>query len=126
MKNFYKENRVFSILMIIAIICLLLIVGFFLIYFFKGQSSNKYGSRLDGIDKVKISDKKISEYEVKVKEEKGIESVEVVIQGKIVYVTLHLDNESAVNDGVNASLKTINNFTYKYLSFYYFNFIIYK
>ena len=33
MKQFYKENRVFSILMIVVAVCLLLIIGITLKYF---------------------------------------------------------------------------------------------
>ena len=46
MKQFYKENRVFSILMIVVAVCLLLIIGITLKYFIFGSSYSPYGDRL--------------------------------------------------------------------------------
>ena len=125
MKNFYKENRVFSILMLVAIVCLLTIAIFF-IYFFSGQGANKYGNRLEGINAVKITKDKIKTYETSIKEENGVEKVTVNLEGKIFYVVIYLKVDASVNDGVNASLKTLKNFNEKELSFYDFNFIVQK
>lgn len=126
MKKFYKENRVFSILMLVALTSLIIIAVFFLLYFFKGQSSNKYGNRLDGINAVKITSKTLTEYKNKLTAEPGVEGAEANIQGKIVYVIIDISKESGANTGVNAALKTINNFSEKELEYYDFNFIINK
>lgn len=126
MKNFYRENRVFSILMIISIMCILVICGFLLIYFFNGQGSNKYGDRLTGINENELSKTEISDYKDKLMLEKGIDKAEVNLHGKIIYVTIFLEKDSSVSDGVNASLKTLDSFSEEKQSFYDFNFIIEK
>ena len=58
-KEFYKRNRVYSILMLVSLVCIVsILVG--VIVFFVGQTTkDKYGNRLDGIKSVEInSDKK--------------------------------------------------------------------
>ena len=126
MKKFYRENRVFSILMIVSIICIALILGFMFIYFFNGQGNNKYGSRLEAIKNIKISDAKIKEYETSIAKENGIENSDISIKGKIVYIILYLKKDFASSDGVNASLKAISLFDEEVQTNFDFNFTIEK
>ncbi len=126
MKNFYKENRVFSILMIVSITCLIIIATLLILYFFKGQGTNKYGNRLEGMKEVKLDTKKLNKYENKLKEEKGIEEATITLQGRIVYVTFNISKESNVTEGVNASLKALDYFSEKEKEYYDFNFLIDK
>lgn len=126
MKNFYKENRVFSILMFIALFCLTIIVLFMVIYFFKGQGTNKYGDRLDGIKIVKISDSKLKEIETKLLSEKNISKTKIDIEGKIVYIVFYLKAEGISAEGINASLKALDYYSEEEKKYYDFQFIIEK
>ena len=49
LKRFYRNNRIYCILMGISFLCILMVVISLMIYFFSQTSSNKYGNRLDGI-----------------------------------------------------------------------------
>ena len=62
-KRFYKEHRVFTILMSIVIVCLILIITVLVQIFYFGNGNDKYGERLEGIDNVKISESKEDDYE---------------------------------------------------------------
>ncbi len=126
MKNFYKENRVFSILMIVAIICVVFILFFLVVYFFKGQGTNKYGNRLEGINEVKIADKKLDENAKTITKEKNIDKVSINLEGKLIYTVIYLKPEGVSSDGVNASLKSLDLYTEEEKAFYDYQFIVQK
>ena len=91
-RSFYKRNRVYSILMIISIICIVSILVGVLVYFFGQTNKDKYGNRLDGIDIVKISDNKISELESKISENELVKETDINIKGKLIYVNITLNS----------------------------------
>ena len=86
MKQFYKENRVFSILMIVVAVCLLLIIGITLKYFIFGSSSSPYGDRLKDEKKYKISD------DLKTEVKSTLESDESIKKAKGLQYKINLDN----------------------------------
>lgn len=100
LKSFYKNNRVYSILMIISIICIVAILVGVLLYFLGQTSKDKYGNRLDGIESVQINNDRITEIEKKITENELVKSTEMDIRGKLIYVTIilssgtHTDSES--------------------------------
>ena len=55
--------------------------------FIIGNDKGKYGNRLDGIDKVKITDEKKNEIIKMIKEKAGIKDAKIDIQGKIINVS---------------------------------------
>lgn len=92
LKSFYKNNRVYSILMIISIICIVAILVGVLLYFLGQTSKDKYGNRLDGIESVQINNDRITEIEKKITENELVKSTEMDIRGKLIYVTIILNN----------------------------------
>lgn len=92
LKSFYKNNRVYSILMIISIICIVAILIGVLLYFIGQTNKDKYGNRLDGIEKVLISSDKINGLENKIKESELVKEVTIDISGKLMYITISLNN----------------------------------
>lgn len=101
LKSFYKNNRVYSILMIVSVICIVSILVGVLVYFLGQTSKDKYGNRLDGIESVEITKDKITEIEKKVTESELVKSCDVTIKGKLVYVTITL------NSGTHADSEAI-------------------
>ena len=65
-KEFYRRNRVYSILMLVSLVCIVSILVGVIVYFVGQTTKDKYGNRLDGIDNVKITDTKKSEVENKI------------------------------------------------------------
>lgn len=99
-KEFYKRNRVYSILMIVSLVCIVSILVGVIVYFIGQTTKDKYGNRLDGIESVKISDNKKSEVINKIKENELVDNVDIDIKGKLIYVNItlktgkHTDSEA--------------------------------
>ena len=63
-KEFIKNNKGLSVLIVLGII-LLIIITIILVEFLKERGNSEYGTRLDGINKVKISESpKIEELKI--------------------------------------------------------------
>ena len=60
-KKFYKNNRIYCILMGVSIFCLALIAVLGIVYFVNQTKNDKYGDRLNGIESVQITDDHINE-----------------------------------------------------------------
>ena len=101
LKSFYKNNRVYSILMIISIICIVAILVGVVLYFLGQTSKDKYGNRLEGIEKVEIKESKLNDIEKKITENELVKSTDAVIRGKLVYITITL------NTGTHADTESI-------------------
>ena len=101
LKSFYKRNRVYSILMIISTICIIAILVGVVVYFLGQTSKDVYGNRLDGIEKVKISDSKQKEIEDSIKANEKVKDVEVDIRGKLIYIIITL------NEGTHADAESV-------------------
>ena len=99
-KEFYKRNRVYSILMIISLVCIVSILVGVIVYFIGQTSKDKYGNRLDGIENVQIKKDKISEIENKITENELVSSTNIDIRGKLIYIDIvlktgkHTDSEA--------------------------------
>ena len=100
LKSFYRRNRVYSILMIISVLCVVAILIGVILYFVDQTNKDKYGNRLDGIESVIIKDDKITEIENKISENELVKSVGIDIRGKLIYIDIvlntgkHADSES--------------------------------
>jgi len=106
LKSFYKNNRVYSILMVISIICILAIIIGVICYFLGQTSKNVYGNRLEGIEKVKLTDKNKKSIEDGIKSNDIVESVEVDLRGKLIYITF------TIKEGTHKDVETISQTSY--------------
>ena len=99
-KEFYKRNRVYSILMIVSLVCIVSILVGVIVYFIGQTTKDKYGNRLDGIESVQINDTKKNEVANKIKENELVDNVDIDIKGKLIYVNItlktgkHTDSEA--------------------------------
>lgn len=101
LKDFYKRNRVYSILMLISLTCVVAIIIGVLVYFLGQTSKDKYGDRLVGIKNVKMTEKKVSDIEEKISENELVNSVDIDIKGKLIYIIITL------NTGTHADAEAI-------------------
>ena len=92
LKDFYRRNRVYSILMIVSIICIISILVGVILYFLGQTSKDKYGNRLDGIEKIKISEKKQDELENKISENELVNKTTIDVRGKLIYIDFVLES----------------------------------
>lgn len=124
MKNFYRQNRVFVILMGIVFVCLVIIVSLLLVYFYNGNSKDKYGNRLNDIRSVKISDSKKSDILAEIKKDSIIKEADINIFGKVVYFDLLFVEGTSLDIAKSKSLTFLDNFSTDELALYEFQFLI--
>lgn len=122
-KNFIKNNKGLSIIIGLGLILFIFILVIF-IQLLVGGSTNKYGNRLDGIEKVEI--KREDENNVKKKiEDSGLaEEADIRIQGKIVYTTIVLKGDTTVDKAKELASSTIEEYSEEQRGFYDFSFFL--
>lgn len=89
LKKFYKNNRIYCILMFISIVCIMVMGVAIIVYFYNQMTTDSYGSRLENISKYDLGTSLI-DLENFYKEQEGVENVTVRLQGKIIYVDVHV------------------------------------
>jgi len=123
LKRFYRNNRIYCILMGISFLCILLVITSLVIYFLTQTSSNKYGNRLDGIKNYDTTEniKAVKEYITK---SEDYEDVEIRVQGKIIYIDITVKPETSIEGMQNIAVGTLENFSQENLSYYDIQFAI--
>ena len=91
--NFIKKNKVTILVIAIFAVCIFMIMGL-INAFFPEEGTAIYGNRLDGIDKVEISDTTLKDLEDKFKDD-AVKSVSARVAGRIIEI------EMVVNDDVD-------------------------
>jgi len=124
MKNFYRQNRVFVILMSIVLICLIIIAALLLVYFYNGKSKNKYGDRLNAIKNVEITASEKANALTEVKKDSTIKEATINVFGKVVYFDLVFVSGTDLDIAKSKSLTILDNFSEEELSLYEFQFLI--
>lgn len=124
LKKYYQNNRVFIILMTIVLICLI-VMGISLInYFYGGKNSTVYGNRLDGIEKVEISESRQSEIKAKLTSEEMISDASMMITGKIIYFRIEFTEAATLVEAQSKAISTLDNFSEEEKNFYDFHFTL--
>lgn len=123
LKSFYKNNRVYSILMIISIICIVAILVGVVLYFLGQTSKDKYGNRLEGIEKVEIKESKLNDIEKKITENELVKSTDAIIRGKLVYITITL-NTGTHADAESIAQSSLDLFSEEEKAFYDIQYIV--
>ncbi len=126
MKKFYKENRVFVILMGIALVCVAIIIAIMTSYVIKSMTNNKLGSMLDGIEDVKITEEMISDMEASILEKDKVKDVVINAPDVVVYFNIDFENDATLDYIKSVAQECVNFFDKDYLNFYGINFSIEK
>ncbi len=79
---------------------------------------------MDGIDKVKISEKTYDGVKKEVEETNLTEEVETRLQGRIVYTTITLKSDTTVDKAKEIASNTLDNYTNSELEYYDFSFFL--
>ena len=123
-KKFYREHRVFTILMAIAIVCAIIIGTVLFQCFYVGNDTSKYGDRLEGIESFEIDDDERQEIESKIVEKELVKSATVNITGKIIYIYINFETTVDLVQGESIAQETIDFFDEDIQSFYDFQFTL--
>lgn len=124
MKQFYKENRVFSILMIVVAVCLLLIIGITLKYFIFGSSSSPYGDRLKDEKKYKISDDLKTEVKSTLESDESIKNASVRVSVRTIYISMEFNTGVSLEEAKGKAVTALEKFSEDELGYYDVEFIL--
>jgi len=105
-KGFYKNNRVYVILMIVSIVCLVSIFVGVIVYFAKQSSQNPYGDRLTRIENKEIKEDRLTELENVIKENELVKSAKVTVKGARINFLITL-NKGVPTDAENIAVKLL-------------------
>lgn len=122
-KKMWAENRVLFALFMIVLICVFVILGVMINYFF-GVSKSSYGERLQGIEEVEINDEFKNKFILFVKEDNVVNDATIKTRGKIIYITLSFKEGVSLEDAKNKASASLTTVEQKYLDFYDFNYTL--
>ena len=124
MKKMLKENRTLLILMCIAIACIVISSVLLLKYFYFGNGASKYGDRLDGIEKVEISNEKKDEIVQNIKQNELVDDASVIVTGKIIYEKIVFNAKASLLEAQAVAIKSLESFSDEEKMFYDFEFTL--
>ena len=124
MKDILKFIKKHSHIIVGVIIVIFVIILGVMIknFFFPDDSKVYYGSRLDGIEKVKLTDKKKDE--LKEKFNNISKSITVRLQGRIIYIDVKLNDDVAVSTAKESADRTIEKLSEEERAYYDIQFIM--
>lgn len=115
-KNAWNNNRI-VFLFTVVLITFVVVFSSMLISMYAG-SGDKYGSRLAGIEDVKLDKNIGKDIEEKLKENEIVDDVETDLKGKTYNILIYLVDNSDVNTIVEDAENIIDIFTKDELNFY--------
>lgn len=124
LKRIYTEHRVFAILMALVIVCFVLIGTVLMQCFYVGGNKDKYGDRLEGINKVKLTSSFIKDTESKLIAEEIVKKAEIIVTGKIVYISMKFDAPTTLVEAQSMAQKSLEYFKDEEKNFYDFMFTL--
>ena len=110
----HKKGVIICSIVLLVFVCLFLFLRIFMVDYKKDE----YGNRLQGIDKVKISETVISKLETEMKVLDEVEKVSYRLQGRLIYINLTMKEGVAVDTAKEISNKTLDYFSEKEKAYY--------
>lgn len=109
-RKFYKNNRIYCILMIVSVLCIVALGTALIVYFVNQATSDPYGKRLDNLNTEGIEEviKTCDEY---LDNEKIVNEADVHRQGAIIYIYVDVDPEASIEDMQNLATSSLEKFT---------------
>ena len=122
--KFISKYKIYIVLAILFLFCLFLFITFYK-YMNPSDLNTVYGSRLDGIENVIISDDKKDEIIKFIKDNEDVSSASIDIQGKIINISIKIGNKENTIDIMKEKCSLIvNKFSKGEIEFYDFQFFI--
>ncbi len=122
LKDLLLRHKLLSLICILAFtVVMIMLYVFFSIFV---SSSDVYGRRLSGIDKVKISKSELNEIGEKIEKNGEVEKAKVRIQGKIIYFDVSFKKDVSKDKAKEIAKKTLDEFSKDEKEFYDFEYIL--
>ena len=116
-KKMYNKHKFLFVSCLIAFVLFIIILLFFITLLMEG-SSNKYGSRLEGIEDVKISNDMLDTITDEIISKEEINDCKIRIQGKIINVIITFNSDVNVSKAKEVAVSTLSSFSSEQLEFY--------
>lgn len=123
LKKIWQENNVLFVLLFILIACLIAI-SVVVITYFVGDSSSKYGDRLEGIEDYPFDEDMQKDIIAQIKENEIVEDVTMRVSGKIIYITITFVPATTLVEGQSIAMASLEYFSEETLSFYDLEYMI--
>ncbi len=124
MKKYLKENKTLAVLLIIAVVCIVISISLLFKYFYFGNGGSKYGTRLEGIENVTISDESKNNTIKNLETTEKVEKASMTINGKRIDIKIVFKSDATLTEAQNIALLSLDNFTEEEKAFYDFEFTI--
>ena len=124
MKKYLKENKTLAILLVIAVICVVVSVVLLFKYFYFGNGGSKYGTRLEGIENVTITEENKNRIVSNLESVDKVEKVTMTITGKRIDIKMVFKADATLTEAENVALLSLDNFSAEEKAFYDFEFTI--
>lgn len=119
-----QNNTVIWVLLGILLVCFGLLGFGFYKYFYAGSGNNKYGDRLDGIDKYPLSTTLEQDIKDVFKDSDAVNKVSIDKQGKIVYIIIDYKKPLLKKEAQDLAIKSLEPIGEDNLTFYDIQFIL--
>ena len=117
MKNFIKNNKVTVVAFIICVIFVVLVFAIKLT-FFPNEGTAIYGDRLDGIEKVEITDKQQKGIIKSLEDKDAVKSADTGIKGRTLNGLITVNNDVELDPAKALTSSVIDNLKKDQTSFY--------
>ena len=113
--EFIKKNKSMIVagLILLAIIVTIIIVKDTVMF---DESQAEYGNRLEGLDKVKVTDEQIKTIKDNLKE--NTKSVKVEISGRTINIIIEVNKDTSIGDAKSYAEKALETFTDEQKSYF--------
>ena len=108
--KFIREHKITSIVILVFVGVIVLLFMAWTIFFSKGGNP-VYGNRLEGIEKVKITDSEEDKISSELKKDKSVKDVDTNIAGRTLDIVITVDDDMKLDDA-----KKVGSNSYKVLS----------
>ena len=108
--KFIKEHKITSIVILVFVCVIVLLFMTWTIFFSKGGNP-VYGNRLEGIEKVKVTDSEEDKISSELKKDKSVKDVDTNIAGRTLDIVITVDDDMKLDDA-----KKVGSNSYKVLS----------
>ena len=122
-KDLILRHKLLTIICTLALIVVIILMFVFFDMFIGGNS--KYGNRLDGIEKVSISEKDKQEVVQFLKEKEGfVTDANIRVQGKIIYINITFTRETNLDKAKAIATETLALFDEDEPAFYDYGYFL--
>ena len=118
------DIKILLVLLAILLVCFGIIGYMFYKYFYAGTSTTKYGDRLEGIEKYKLSNTLEKDIQSVYENTASVDNVKVKTQGKIIYIDIAFKTAIKVDTAKSEAIKALDKIEEENLKYYDVQFVL--